>query len=100
MSPNESKSSTNQNHVRFFTAADFDPASVGKKWDLIKIVCVQPFVKTVPFGVCFLKVHGEAEKGLLPVKPAEEPSIAVGTFFRKRQEGASETAKPMSSKLI
>lgn len=101
MNPNESKTSKNPNQVRFFDKKDFDQKACSKQWDRVKIVCSQPFNKHVPFGLCFIQVHGERDpeserrKGL-PLRKEEE-TISVGSFFKMKKESAEE--KPLSGKF-
>ena len=46
MSPNESKSGTNRNRLKIFTSDDSLAKQVAsKKWQLVQLVCTQPFNK-------------------------------------------------------
>lgn len=61
MSPSESKSLINTNRLKIFTCeTDLDENLAEKKWEVIKIICTQPFntVKFVLFILteCSLKV--------------------------------------------
>ncbi len=49
MTPSESHSLTNCNRVRIFNKEKLSPNSVNEKWDLIKVVCTQPFNKVYNF---------------------------------------------------
>lgn len=100
MSPTESKTGQNKNQVRFFTTNDFDPNAVGKQWDLLKVVCSQPFDKHVSYGICFITLHAEKPKTTLILKEPAESNLPAGSFFRKRKEGGAEKEKTPSSKYI
>lgn len=57
MSVPESRNSTSTNRVHCFDRSKLDATVRDQKWDLIKIVCSQPFNKHVQYGLSFVKVH-------------------------------------------
>ncbi|OQR69329.1 transient receptor potential channel 2 isoform 3-like [Tropilaelaps mercedesae] len=59
MSPMEARNDEERERVRMFTKLA-DNAS-GKSWAYIKVVCSQPFNKTKPFGITFIRVHGPSK---------------------------------------
>lgn len=45
MSPQESRVGTSPTRVRIFTQDKLSPNAAAEKWDIVKIVCTQPFNK-------------------------------------------------------
>ncbi|XP_023221324.1 DNA repair protein XRCC1-like [Centruroides sculpturatus] len=99
MSPMESKNSTNINRVRMFGPEKLSKPTSTEKWDLVKIVCTQPFNKTVQFGLSFIKLHSPPEPiseendkpvlnriGSFRIKDDDEAELSVGSWFAKRNE--------------
>lgn len=72
MTPPESKNSTNTNRVRCFSKDALVQSVIDEKWDLIKIICTQPFNKHVQYGLSFIKIYvatsetKEEKKSLIP----------------------------------
>lgn len=62
MSPAESKSWTNTSRVRMFGKEKLSQSTVNQKWDLVKIVCTQPFNKKEKYGLSFIKLSSPADK--------------------------------------
>lgn len=61
MSPPESKTSTNPNRLRCFKKSALVQENVSQKWDLVKIICSQPFNEQVQYGLSSIKLHIEKE---------------------------------------
>lgn len=57
MSPLEGRSSENKNRVRCFKKDDLLPDVRDDKWDLVKMVCTQPFNKHAQYGLGFVKIY-------------------------------------------
>lgn len=57
MTPIESKNSSNINRVRCFAQDGLVEDIASKKYDLIQVVCTQPFNKHVQYGLSFIKIH-------------------------------------------
>ena len=70
-----------------------------QKWDLVKVVATQPFIKTTRFGLSFISITGtdgkevtevKAEKvnkiGAFKLKDDPESNISVGSYFAKKKE--------------
>lgn len=53
----DSRVSENPNRVRCFAKDALIPDVANEKWELVKILCTQPFNKHVQFGISFIKVH-------------------------------------------
>ena len=58
MNRQQAQSGQNKEVMRFFTVDDFNPFSVGRWVDRIRIVCRQPFRRDVAFGLSTLVVRG------------------------------------------
>lgn len=61
MTPVESRNSTNPNRVRCFTENALVESVAKQKWDLIKIICTQPFNNHVQYGLTFVTIHSLKE---------------------------------------
>lgn len=57
MTPVESRNSTSPNRVRCFNEDALIENVSRENWNLVKIVCTQPFNKHVQYGIAFIKVH-------------------------------------------
>lgn len=84
MSPMDSRNSTSVNRVRCFTKSALISPICDEKWDVVKLICTQPFNKHVQYGLSFVKVHIAADE---TPKPAETmPSsnwLSSSTVFGK-----------------
>ncbi|KTG38264.1 hypothetical protein cypCar_00042284 [Cyprinus carpio] len=67
MSPTESRNGTNTNRVRFFGPSQLVKATAQEKWDCVKIVCSQPYSKSLAYGVAFIKLHSPPDADDVPV---------------------------------
>ena len=61
LSPAKSGNEDNLTEVRMFTADKLDSEIAKEKWDLIKVVCSQPFNKNLKYGLTFICIHSEDE---------------------------------------
>ncbi|KFB53623.1 AGAP002605-PA-like protein [Anopheles sinensis] len=72
MGPVESRNSTSPNGVQIFNKSTLVPSATDDKWDLVKIICTQPFNSRVKYGLTFVTIRtasGERkEKSLVPEK--------------------------------
>uniref|UniRef100_A0AAG5D003 BRCT domain-containing protein n=1 Tax=Anopheles atroparvus TaxID=41427 RepID=A0AAG5D003_ANOAO len=70
MNPVESRNSTSPNRVQFFNKSVLIPSTSEEKWDLVKIVCSQPFNARVKYGLTFVALHTTSaerkDKSLVP----------------------------------
>lgn len=62
MSPQESRVGTSPNQVRIFSHDKLSPDAAAEKWDIVKIVCTQPFNKRASYGLSFVRLHSLSEK--------------------------------------
>uniref|UniRef100_A0A8C1RSA7 DNA repair protein XRCC1 n=1 Tax=Cyprinus carpio TaxID=7962 RepID=A0A8C1RSA7_CYPCA len=100
MSPTESRNGTNTNRVRFFGPSQLVKATAQEKWDCVKIVCSQPYSKSLAYGVAFIKLHSPPDADDVPkltklgqfrVKdesPSSGSNIQPGSLFFSRDSAA------------
>lgn len=102
MTPMDARQGTNLNRVRMFGAEKLSQSFVKEKWDRIKIVCTQPFNKSIQYGLAFIKLHSPEEStskaeplpkatlgGFQLKEEEDETDLAVGAWFAKRKEKAA-----------
>lgn len=58
MDPGECRSERNLQRVKMFDASKMNASFAAKKWDLVKVVCKQPYNKRIGFGISFIKIFG------------------------------------------
>lgn len=100
MSPLESRNSDPVNRVRCFGRSALVESVVESKckWDLVKIVCSQPFNQRVQYGLSFVKLHSSEAKET-DNATAEVSSISQKLFgnFKIREDSPdSESESPTS----
>ncbi|XP_068241589.1 DNA repair protein XRCC1 [Palaemon carinicauda] len=106
MTPGESRNSSDMNRVRMFGPDKLNKNVAEQKWDRVKIICTQPFNKTLQFGLSFITVTATSEGsasstpkvtklGSFTLKDEEEEdSISVGSVFARRKE--KDMASPLT----
>ncbi|XP_063055323.1 DNA repair protein XRCC1 isoform X2 [Engraulis encrasicolus] len=118
MSPTESRAGSNMNRVRFFGPSQLVKATSQEKWDRVKIVCSQPYSKTIAYGLSFVKFHSPPDENdpptaLSPVTKlgqfrlkeepsSKSPSLQPGSLFFNRESSKNTTppkVSPQSDKL-
>ncbi|XP_077077775.1 DNA repair protein XRCC1 [Siphateles boraxobius] len=87
MSPTESRNGTNTNRVRFFGPNQLVKATAQEKWDCVKIVCSQPYSKSIAYGVTFIKLHSPPDDNDVPITPP--PKLTKLGQFRVKDESPS-----------
>ncbi|XP_066575573.1 DNA repair protein XRCC1 isoform X2 [Amia ocellicauda] len=95
MSPSESRASTNLNRVRMFGPDKLVKANAEKKWDRVKIICTQPYNKTIAYGVSFIKLHSPPD-GSEPPTTTPPKLTKLGQFKVKEVEPSSSSLMPGS----
>ena len=106
LNPTESRAEQNLNRVRIFSADKLSKAVQDQKWDRVKIICTQPFNKSLCYGLSFIKFHTEPSKsppkvekqltlGAFTLKEEEEDEIKTGSLFanRRKSHDAEEDSK-------
>uniref|UniRef100_A0AAR2KSN3 DNA repair protein XRCC1 n=1 Tax=Pygocentrus nattereri TaxID=42514 RepID=A0AAR2KSN3_PYGNA len=84
MSPTESRGGTNMNRVRFFGPQQLVKAQAQERWDRVKIVCSQPYSKTIAYGIAFIKFHSPPDNSEAPA--ATPPKLTKLGQFRVKDE--------------
>ncbi|KPP73509.1 DNA repair protein XRCC1-like [Scleropages formosus] len=87
MSPSESRNGTNTNRVRFFGPNQLVKATAQEKWDRVKIVCTQPYSKSIAYGIAFVKFHSPPDDNEPPSKTP--PKLTKLGQFRVKEETVS-----------
>ena len=121
MTPSESRSNTNRNHVKLLKSSDLNKTCLGEKWDRLKIVCEQKFNRLSPYGLCFIKLYSPStlsdetnqseslNKSSLALEKAEgddddetrKEQSKIGSFFAKKQAEKKVTpSEPSPSNQI
>ncbi|KAK3515767.1 hypothetical protein QTP70_030465 [Hemibagrus guttatus] len=86
MSPSESRGNSNLNRVRFFGPQQLVKSSSQEKWDRVKIVCTQPYNKSIAYGVAFIKFHSPPDNDTPAATP---PKLTKLGQFRLKDESQS-----------
>uniref|UniRef100_A0A0K8RVX7 DNA repair protein XRCC1 n=1 Tax=Crotalus horridus TaxID=35024 RepID=A0A0K8RVX7_CROHD len=94
MSPSESKTSTNLNRVRMFGSDKLVKATAEKKWDRVKIVCTQPYTKSLAYGLSFVRFHSPPDSTETHSKMASPKVTKLGQFVVKEDDSNSSSLKP------
>ncbi|XP_051575199.1 DNA repair protein XRCC1 isoform X2 [Myxocyprinus asiaticus] len=98
MSPTESRNGTNTNRVRFFSQNQLVKATAQEKWDRVKIVCTQPYSKTIAYGVTFIKFHSPPDSSDVPV--STPPKLTKLGQFRVKDESPSSGSSVQPGSLF
>uniref|UniRef100_A0A8D2J2D3 DNA repair protein XRCC1 n=1 Tax=Varanus komodoensis TaxID=61221 RepID=A0A8D2J2D3_VARKO len=94
MSPSESKGGTNLNRVRMFGPDKLVKATAERKWDRVKIVCTQPYTKSLAYGLSFVRFHSPPENNEVHSKTASPKVTKLGLFKVKEEDSNSSSLKP------
>ncbi|XP_047664750.1 DNA repair protein XRCC1 isoform X2 [Tachysurus fulvidraco] len=86
MSPSESRGNLNLNRVRFFSPQQLVKSTSQEKWDRVKIVCTQPYNKSIAYGVAFIKFHSPPDNDSPASTP---PNLTKLGQFRLKDESQS-----------
>ena len=104
----EAKNGKNPNRVRCFASSALVESVARHEWDLVKIVCTQPFNSRLQYGLAFVTLHTpqtedddlSPKKSVPALKPAkvENSGEKKKTFgkFELRPDSDSEDAKKSS----
>lgn len=101
MTPLESRNSEPVNRVRCFGRTALDKTIVESKckWDLVKIICSQPFNKRVQYGLSFVTLHSSDAKDSVATSVDEVsavPQKLFGNFKIREDSPDSESESPQS----
>lgn len=103
MNETESRNGTKSNTVRTFLTADFDTkVAKQEKWDLVKVICSQPYVKSETFGLAFIAIYTDKAKvkeveNVRPIPLQKSPRM-IGKF--KLREDSPEEDECKGSGLL
>ncbi|XP_017279167.1 DNA repair protein XRCC1 isoform X2 [Kryptolebias marmoratus] len=86
MSPTESRNGTNMNRVRFFGPNQLQKSTAQEKWDRVKLVCTQPYSKSIAYGLAFVKFHSPPDKN---EPPTSSPKLTKLGQFKVKDESPS-----------
>lgn len=102
--PAESRNSENVNRVRCFSKAAFVESVASKPWELIKLVCTQPFNSRVQYGVAFVTIYTDEETAKPVPTSSNEVEFSVlpkkGIFSIREESPDSDSDKNTSSSLF
>lgn len=102
----EAKNGNNPNRVRCFTNNILVESVAKQKWDLIKVICTQPFNNKIQYGLSFITLHTPEEvmNDNSPVKPvlvakaaktedSSEKKSKFGKFAMRADSGSDDDKK-------
>lgn len=61
MTPSEGKNGVSPNRVRCFGKDGLVSETITEKWNLVKVICTQPYSHHVQYGISFIKLHAAAD---------------------------------------
>ena len=95
MSPGECKSLSGGNtcRVRMFTHDKLVKSVAEESWDMIKIVCTQPFSKSQPYGVSFIKLYPPTNEIKTSVDPELEKKVVAPSIGSTKPVQSSPSVK-------
>ena len=83
LTPIESRNENNLCRVRMFANDKLNSEVAKEKWDLLKIICTQPFNKSIKYGISFITVHSAEE---VKQEPPEPKVTKLGAFKLKDED--------------
>ncbi|EDS34000.1 conserved hypothetical protein [Culex quinquefasciatus] len=81
-----SRNLTNSCRVRYFTAKELVKPEAKDWWNLVKVICTQPFNSRVQYGVAFVMLH------LVGGKKKDKPLVPAA--FQKQIQGKVQKKEP------
>lgn len=101
MTPLESRDGTQPNRVRCFGKTALVPEVAEQKWDVLKVICTQPFNKYIQYGLSFVKLHAASTeaKPLVPAKFLNAVASPIAGF-KMREDSPDSDGGPSSSSLF
>ena len=90
LTPIESRNENNLGRVRMFSAEKLNNEIAKEKWDVLKMLCTQPFNKNLKYGLSFITVHSVdltkndpvVKLGAFKLKDEDDEDNFVGDFFK------------------
>ncbi|XP_060708635.1 DNA repair protein XRCC1 isoform X2 [Hemiscyllium ocellatum] len=96
MSPTESRNGAPLNRVRMFGSEKLAKATLGKKWDRVKVVCTQPYNKNLAYGLSFIRFYSTPQDMEKSAGSSSPKITKLGQFVVKEEEGSNDDLKPGS----
>ncbi|XP_070505362.1 DNA repair protein XRCC1 [Chironomus tepperi] len=94
----DAKNERNPNGVRMFGRDLFNPAVADTQWDLIKIICSQPFNNHKQFGLSFINLHTNEE--VTPIDEDDSPiKSKIPTIQKPREEKTPKVVPKATTKI-
>ena len=96
LSPIESRNESNLTRVRMFTGDKLNTGVAKEKWDIVKIICTQPFNKTIKYGLSFITFHSPEAKSEEIMTPknknntAKPGGLKLGAFKLKDEDDSDD----------
>ena len=96
LSPIESRNGSNFTRVRMFTEDKLNTEVAKEKWDIVKIICTQPFNKTIKYGLSFITIHSPEAKSEEIMTPknknntAKPGGLKLGAFKLKDEDDSDD----------
>lgn len=94
MTITEVKSDLNPNRVRFFPDNILIGSVAKKKWDLVKVVCKQPFNSKIKYGISFITLHTPEE-----IKTDDSPDKTSSQTTKAEKVESSQEKKKTFGKF-
>lgn len=104
MSVTECRNEENPNRVRCFGKNSLVSDVIDQKWKFIKIVCTQPFNKSVKYGLSFVKIHTPSieakNEDIENDNSTTAPMLGFGKFRLRQDSTDSDGDAANSSSLF
>ena len=88
LTPLESRNENNLCRVRMFPNDKLNADIAKEKWDLLKILCTQPFNKSLKYGISFITVHSTEE-----IKHEQPSKVTTLGAFKLKDEDDDDTSE-------
>uniref|UniRef100_UPI003590248F DNA repair protein XRCC1 n=1 Tax=Myxine glutinosa TaxID=7769 RepID=UPI003590248F len=101
MTPDESRRLNNLNSLRTFDSDKLSKESADGKWEKVKIVCTQPYNKSLKFGLSYIKFYSSFDNEMkMPSLGSSNVRSPVASVKRKSDHsGVSSPSKKKQSTL-
>lgn len=102
MSPADAKTGASLNRVRIFGNKELTPTVSSQKWDIVKVICTQPFNKTINYGLSFIRFYVPAEQ-IEETETGTAPKVnllSACRFILKVASSSSVAVEPDDEKML
>lgn len=83
MTATESIKNENLTRTRYFDQSKLNQTSSKEEWDLIKVICAQPFNKNINFGLSSLFLYKPSDQDIEKEEKSKEKEMTFGIFQMK-----------------